>query len=132
MEDPEVDSSEYQSEEPVKEKTTPIVTRTGRKRTATDAEVYEQTTIPAMAAAKRLKVEKEDRTNMNPAKTVGYHIKETKPIKVLTRAEAFEEMHLTVGHMRLKKGELATLGTRYDELYEIIKDSITDPRKESE
>ena len=90
----------------MKEKTTPIVTRTGRKRTATDAEVYEQTTIPAMAAAKRLKVEKEDRKNMLPAKSVGYQIVDTKPVKELTQEEAFKELHLTNGNLMLKIQEI--------------------------
>ena len=62
---------------------------------------------------------------MNPAKTVGYHIKETQPVKTLTFEEATRELHLTNGSIRLKKQEIKRLYERRYDLLEILR-PVTD------
>ena len=81
-----------------------------------------------MAAAKRLKVEKEDRKNMLPPKSVGYQIKDTQPMQTLTFEEATRELHLTNGNIRLKKLEVKSLYERRYELLEILRPVIDDPQ----
>ena len=79
----------------MKEKSTPMLTRKSYKRTATEADRYEQTTIPAMATAKRQKVEQIVEKTASPAKVPLQRIAEIQGKKEFTLEEAIVELRLT-------------------------------------
>ena len=125
-ETPDPDAPGDQPEAPKQEKSIPMITRKQLKRAAPEDDTLYQQTIPELRA-KRLRVEKQDRADKLPAKSPGYQIVETQPVKHMTQEEAFKELHLTNGNLMLQIAQVNQLKDRREALMAIIRPTVTDP-----
>ena len=125
-ETPNPDDHEDQPEAPKMEKSKMVVTRYQGKRTAPENDTLYQQTIPELNT-KRPRIEKQDRAEKLPAKTPGYQIVESQPLKNMTQEEAFKELHLTNENMMLQIMQVNQLKDRREALMGIIRPTITDP-----
>ena len=103
-----------------------MITRHQGKRPAPENDTLYQQTIPELNT-KRLRVEKQDRADKLPAKSVGYQIVDSLPVKNMTQEEAFKELDLTNENMVLQLQHFNSLRDRREALMAIIKPTITDP-----
>ena len=76
--------------------------RKNKKRNATESDTYVQSTITAMAAAKRQKLDQIVEKTASPAKLPLQKIAEIQGKKELTLEEAIVELRLTGENIRLK------------------------------
>ena len=102
-----------------------MMTRTKGKRDAPDDDTFYEDTTPT-PNPKRLKVEKQERKDKLPAKSVGYHIKEATILENLTHDEKVAEIKLIVENIKLEKLKLNNLYKAYRTVREVLYPGLDD------